>query len=66
MFDYDLYKKKEIEKMAILCCQRTPIGDKCENCSFARVDCCIPYRMATTLFEKGYRQILKESQLRGN
>ena len=43
--------------MAVMGCLRTPIGTNCADCQFARVDRCIPYKMATTLYNAGYRKI---------
>ena len=54
-------KNAMIEEMAIIDCNRVPKGTNCADCQFARVDCCNSYRMATKLYEQGYRKLPEDS-----
>ena len=48
-------EQKEIEEMAIIDCQRVPKGLDCSACQFANVYNCNSYRMATRLYNAGYK-----------
>ena len=57
--DFKKHKEKhnQIEEMAIIDCQRVPKGLDCSDCQFANVYNCNSYRMATKLYNAGYRNV---------
>lgn len=46
-----MYNKQQIEKIAILGCTRTPKGESCSDCPFAKPDLCNAYGMAIKISE---------------